>query len=343
MSGAARTYAVSELHVHLEGSVSLRTSIELAGRIAHPWGSLAPSELRKQFRYDSFADFLERIREMCRILNSEHALRRAARELSVFLGRHGILYAEVYTSPFIYVRWGLRFDAVLRAVVSGLEEGEARGGARCHVLLDTVRQWGPEVAMAMLEEFSRNPHRRVVGFGIGGEESVPFERFTGVFDRARSLGLGTVAHAGETGPPSDVEQAAFLLRVDRVAHGIRALEDPTLMRRLAGRAIPFDLAVTSNYRTRAWRGPHPIRDLLDQGIPVTLGTDDPSLFRTDPVREYGRARRFGALREAELWAIARNGIEYSFADEDTKGFMREQLDARVAASVHGSTEPEGGG
>lgn len=320
---------ITELHLHLEGSLPVKTAVAIAKMRHHPWGLLTPSQLRRQFSYASFDDFLAAIREMCRVLADPAALRRAAKELSLELRCHDVEYAEVYTSPYIYVRWGLDYSDVLMAVDEGFAEGEAEGGARCMILLDSVRQWGADAAHVVLDGFEATGAPRVIGFGLGGEERVPLADFGGVFERVRALGLRTVVHAGEGTNARDVWDAIDVLGVDRVAHGIRAVDDAELMRVLADRRIPLDVAITSNYRTRVvTANPHPVRQLVDAGVVVTLSTDDPSLFRTSMSREYARAKRWGALTDAELREIAINGIEASFASELEKETLRFSLASR---------------
>lgn len=321
----------TELHLHLEGSLFPRSAIELASGSGHPWSRDTEQSLRRKFTYSSFEGFLERIREMCSLLCSPVALQRAARELSLYLIRYGVSYAEVYVSPFIYMRSGISYEQVIGSVSDGFEEAEAEGGATCTILLDSVRHWGTDAAEAVLDAAARRPHDRVIGFGLGGSETPPLEEFVRHFERAGDLGLHRLVHAGETGAGEDVCKAIELLGVERIAHGIRALESERALAMLRERAIPLDIAVTSNYRTRVVRGEHPIRKLIDEGIATTLSTDDPSLFRTDPIREYVRARRFGRLRTEELFAIAGNGIEMSFAPPHLKEDLRRVLASRRAA------------
>ena len=327
-SGERRSFGVTDLHVHLEGSLFPDAAAELVTS-DHPWAGLTGSEIRKRFRFASFAEFLAAVRDMCLLLRSAEALASAAKALSVFLSQNGIEYAEVYHSPHIFVRWGMEYHEVLDAVEAGFEDGERRGGARCMILLDTVRQWGAEPAEKIVDEQQKRRKGRVIGFGIGGDETVSLVGFQKAFEGARVLGLGTVAHAGEHGPASDVADALDCLGVDRIAHGIRALDDPGLINEIRSRGVALDLAVTSNYRTKAVSGTHPIRYLIDAGVAVTLGTDDPSLFRTDPIREFRRARRFGRLDESELTAIARSGIEHSFATDEEKRHFRTALSQRI--------------
>jgi aminodeoxyfutalosine deaminase len=324
---------VTELHLHLEGSLSVESAVEIARQRSHAWGAFTPAQLRKRFAFADFFDFLRSIRDMCMVLASTEALERAAYELSLKLRREGVEYAEVYSSPYIYVRWGLDYGEVLRAVDRGFERGEAVGGAHCAILLDSVRQWGAEAAEKVIDGLEANRLERVIGFGLGGEERVDFREFRSLFDRARSLGLRTVVHAGEGAGAEDVWKAIDVLGVDRVAHGIRAIDDDELLRTLASRRIPLDLAVTSNYRTRVVSAvPHPMRRLIDSGVVVTLSTDDPSLFRTDLPREYVRARRFAALTQDELQQVARNGVDASFASTELKQQLRHLLEQRTTVA-----------
>jgi aminodeoxyfutalosine deaminase len=327
----AALIGITELHLHLEGSLSVESAVEIARDRSHAWGAFTPAQLRKRFAFADFFDFLRSIRDMCMILASPEALERAAYELSLKLRREGVEYAEVYTSPYIYVRWGLDYGTMLRAVDSGFERAEAIGGAQCAILIDSVRQWGPEAAEKVLDGLEANRVTRAIGFGLGGEERVPFEEFRALFDRARGMGLRTVVHAGEGTSADDVWKAIDILGVDRVAHGIRAVTDDALLQTLARRRIPLDLAVTSNYRTRVVTDvPHPMRKLIDAGVIVTLSTDDPSLFRTDLPREFVRARRFGNLTQSELQQVARHGVDASFASAERKRELHHLLDGRFA-------------
>jgi aminodeoxyfutalosine deaminase len=180
----------------------------------------------------------------------------------------------------------------------------------------------------VLDAFERAGCPRAIGFGLGGDEASPLELFAESFERARSLGLRTAVHAGEVSTAGDVRMAVEILRVERVAHGIRAVDDPALLAEIRDRGVALDVCLTSNYRTGAVRGAHPVRALLDAGIAVTLSTDDPSLFRTDLAREFRLARRLGLSRD-ELATIASNAIERSFADDGTKQAMRDALSARL--------------
>ena len=332
-----------DLHLHLEGSLPVEAAVRLARQIDHPWGLLTPRELKRTFRYASFSEFIDRIRDMCRVIASPGGLGLACSSLSLQLAAEGVRYAEVYVSPFIYMRWGATWKEVVHQCEEGFAMGEDGGGAHCAVLLDTVRQLEPGAGHAILDAWESEPWQRAVGFGIGGEESVPLARFADVFERARSLGLRTVAHAGEGSHAGDVRDAIEVLQVDRVAHGIRAVSDPGLLADLSHRGTPLDVAVSSNYRTRVVTSlPHPLRPLIDAGIRVSLGTDDPSLFRTSMQREVRVARRAANLTESEIRQLARNAIDNSFAPDSLKASLHRDLTARRRTDAGEAPLPDRG-
>ena len=329
MRGPRLAPSVAELHLHLEGSLRAASAVELAAARGLPWGELTPRQLQRKFRYASFVDFLYTVRDMAQVLCSYEGLERAAKELSASLSSSGVRYAEVYVSPVIYARWGLDTAEALLAADRGFAAGELEGGARCAILLDSVRHWGTDPAHAVLDAFERSGCTRAIGFGLGGDETTPLAQFEEVVARVRSLGLRPIVHAGETGPAGDVRTAMRTLGVERVAHGIRAVDDPELLAEIRERGVALDVCLTSNYRTGAVRGAHPIRRLLDAGIAVTLSTDDPSLFRTDLAREFRLARRVFGVSGSELATIASNAIEHSFATEETKATLRAELARRL--------------
>ncbi|MBI2212686.1 MAG: adenosine deaminase [Acidobacteria bacterium] len=328
MSAPRLAPSVSELHLHLEGSLRVESAVEIARERGLPWGELTAHELRRKFRYPTFTDFLMTVREMARVLSAYDVLERAARELSASLASAGVIYAEVYVSPNIYAHFGLDGAAALSAADRGFSTGEREGGARCAIVLDSVRQWGTEAAAAVLDAFERSGCARAIGFGLGGDEELPLALFEDTFHRARTLGLHTVVHAGEVSNAADVRAAIETLKVERVAHGIRAVDDPRLVAEIRDRGIALDVCLTSNYRTGAVRGDHPVRALIDAGIAVTLSTDDPSLFRTDLSHEFRLARRLGLSRR-ELATIASNAVTHSFARDDEKRRLRNRLRQRL--------------
>lgn len=306
----------SELHLHLEGAVFPSTLIHLAGR--DPKGPFRNSQqVRSRLVFRDFRDFLLLYRDLCRQIRSPSDYALLAGDLVRRLRREAITYAEVYVSPALVDRIGLSWPEVVDALEPVFVRHESAGRGTIRVLLDSVRQWGPGAAHHVLDLHEARPWARVVGFGVGGDEgSVAAREFSEVYERARSLALGTVIHAGEWAGPDSVREALDSLRPGRIAHGIRAAEDPALIRRLVKERVPLDVCLTSNAKTgavapRAGGLTHPVLILLRAGVRITLSTDDPGLFSTSLGGEYRRLAHLGASSR-ELARVARESRSAAF-------------------------------
>ncbi len=251
--------------------------------------------------------FFALYRDVCRQIRSAADYALVARALTARLARERIRHAEIYVSPAVAEKLGLDWFDVRAALESVFAAHEAARRGRVVVLLDIVRHWGPASADRVLDLHEKSPWRRVRGIGLGGEEKgFPAREFSEAFRRARRLGFMPVAHAGEWAGPDSVAETLERLRPVRLAHGIRAAEDPALLRLLARRGVVCDVCPTSNLATGAVPAgtAHPIRALLAAGVGVTLSTDDPGLFGTTLAREFRRVAGWGASG-AELLACAR--------------------------------------
>jgi adenosine deaminase len=189
-------------------------------------------------------------------------------------------------------------------------------------IFDAVRQFGADAAMRVVEAAKRCASKSIVAFGIGGDElSVPTEELRSVYDQAAALGLHRLIHAGEIGGPEKIREAVELLGVERIGHGIAAMNDPALMDLLADRRIPLEICPQSNIRTGALalqlRRPdariedHPLPALFRHGIPVVLSTDDPAMFHTTLIKEYEHAHQLG-MTENELLRLAQMSFDFAF-------------------------------
>jgi len=241
--------------------------------------------------------FLDFYRDVCRQLLGPADYAFVARGLVSRLARENVRWAEVTVSPAVVERIGLDWFDVVDALERVFSEHEAKGRGRVRILLDLVRHWGPASAARVFDLHAQRPWRRVVGFGLGGDETAFAARdFGDAYRRGRKAGLLAVVHAGEWAGPESVADALRFLEPVRIAHGIRAVEDPALLRALVKKGVVCDVCPTSNIRTGAVpRGEeHPLRRMLLAGVPVTLSTDDPGLFGTTLAGEYRRAASWGA-------------------------------------------------
>jgi aminodeoxyfutalosine deaminase len=290
----------AELHLHLEGSIEPETLVEI-----HPYLDLA--EVRDRFRFHDFAGFLQSyIWTNRQLLIPEHYA-IAARHCFAALHRQGIVYAEVTLSAGMVLWKEQNFHAIFDAIASEA----SRSPVQIRWVLDAIRQFGNEHARRVAELAVERKHDGVIAFGIGGDEvRGPVEWFRDVFAFAKRKGLRLVPHAGETDGPTSVWNC-LELGADRIGHGISAVRDHELMRRLRDDDIPLEVCITSNVCTGAALSleDHPVRRLYDAGVPIVINTDDPALFKTSLDREYKIARDEFGLNEAQL---AENSLRYAF-------------------------------
>ena len=282
---------LADLHLHFEGSVPRETLVELARKNGHAFGTPGTFETALA-RSREAGSFLRLFADCCRVFRTPQDYADAAAALARSLARE-LGHAEIYVSPEIWERFGLDRVAVLERIDGALREAEEETGARFLLLLDSVRQWGSDAADRVLDLFERTRLARIVGFGIGGDEtSVPARKFRKVYDRARALGLATTIHAGEWAGPESVEEALDELSPRRIDHGVRAAEDARLLAKLSRADVTLCVAPSSNLATGVFSGwkDHPLPRLLDAGVPVCLAADDPAIFGTSTAEEYRRAR-----------------------------------------------------
>ena len=308
------SYRLADCHLHFEGSLPAPTLQALAGRAGHPFANPATFEAARSAVRDS-AGFLALYAEVCRLFRSPFDFGEAARAIAGSLASGGVSYAEIYVSPEIATRMGLDAEACLAEIDRGFRESEAAGGTPCRILLDAVRQWGPESAQRVLDLHERTSLPSVVGFGLGGDESsVPAAAFAGVYARARALHLRTSVHAGEWGGADSLSEALDHLRPDRVDHGIASALDEHLLERLADESTALWVSPTSNVATGAASSfeTHPLPRLLDAGVRVAIGADDPLIFGTTTAREHDLLRdRFG-FGERTMRLLAENSWRAAF-------------------------------
>lgn len=297
----------AELHLHLEGAVSAATLVRLSRAAGLPLFPDAAS-VRARRKPGDPAAFLAFFGSVCRLLRDPGDYALLARDLLRRLVRERIAYAEVYVSPAIVERIGLPWLPVRDVLERAFARHERLGRGRVRVLLDSVRHWGPDAAARVLELHRRHLWPRAVGFGLGGDElSVPARAFRRVYARLPALSLAPLVHAGEWCGPESVADVLEHLRPIRIAHGIRASEDRSVVRRLARAGVALDVCPLSNLATGAVTGRHPALDLLRAGVRVNVSTDDPGLFGTTLRREFAFLARQGATGR-ELAALLRAGF-----------------------------------
>ncbi len=328
----------AELHLHLEGMLTPERVMALAQKYSV---QVEPGELEARYNPRGFSQFLELYKWATLFLREPTDYAMLAQDAVSSLQEEGVVYAEVTLSIGVML---LRKQnvaanfAALREVF--LRNGAAGTGPEVQFIFDAVRQFGPAPAMEVAKLAVEHKNDGVVAFGLGGAElSLPFSEFRGVYEFAGNSGLHLVAHAGETGGPEQIQDAIDLLRAERIGHGIAAIRSAALMNTLADRRIPLEICPTSNLRTNALDiqlnsahcklEQHPLPKLFRHGIPVTISTDDPTMFHATLVEEYSAALRMGLTVE-ELLAINRTAFEYAFLSESVRETFFAQLPLRAA-------------
>lgn len=306
---------LADCHLHFEGSLPVDVVEAMAARAGHPFAEPGRFAAARDDVTNS-GGFLELFAEVCRLFRCPEDYGEAALALGEALGEDGVAYAEIYVSPEIFTRIGLPQEACLAAVDAAFRARP--GGCDCRILLDVVRHWGPESAERVLSLHEQTRFASVVGFGMGGDEtSVPATAFSGVYARARALGLKTSVHAGEWAGPDSITAALDALRPDRVDHGIAAAADPRLCERLAEEKTTLCVAPSGNVATGvvASLESHPLRRLLAAGVRVALSADDPLLFATTTAGEFRVARERLGLEDSELLRLAENSWRTAFCSQ----------------------------
>jgi adenosine deaminase len=329
----ARIAPKAEIHLHLEGSIDLETLLAILRARGEPAGPEARPRLEALYAHRDFLHFLQNFRGVCACLRRPEDFARAASALSERLERDGVRYAEVFCSPAIFAAAGPPADEILDAVSGAARRRAGAGGPRMRFLLDGVRQFG----VAAQEDLVRLAHasRRydVIGIGLGGDErALPTAAFAPAYREARRLGLRTTVHAGEFDGPRSVWEALEALEAERIGHGVRALEDPELVRVLARQKTPLECCPTSNLRTgvvRDW-AEHPIPGLHRAGVAVTVGSDDPALFDTTLSGEWGVLEQRLGLAPAEVATIGLRTINAAFLPEAERRPLARALEQAAA-------------
>ena len=301
----------AELHLHLEGSVEPETLLEIDP-------ALTQEKVEEAYGYTDFLGFLRSYKWVNLRLTQPAHFALIARRLLERLSAQNVVYAEINLSVGVWLWRELPFEPYFAAIAAEA----ARSPVRVRFILDAVRQFGVEGAWEVARLGAGNQERGVIGFGIGGDEARgPALEFREVFAWARQQGLHLAPHGGETMGPQTVWDA-LECGAERIGHGIGAIDDPALVRRLAERRIPLEICITSNLRTGAVASlrAHPLRRLYDAGVPVTLNTDDPAMFGTKLEREYEIAATAFGFTEQELSGVAANAFEFAF-DESARALQ----------------------
>jgi aminodeoxyfutalosine deaminase len=330
----------AEIHVHHVGSASPRTVAELAAR--HP--GKVPSDLeglREFYTFRDFAHFVEVYLAVVDLLREPEDIRLLTYEVATDMAAQSIRYAELTLTPWTSVHAGIPIEAFVEAVEDARVAAERDHGIRMRWCYDIPGEFGLPSAEDTLGFALDHAPDTLIGFGLGGPEiGVDRPQFKDVFDQARAAGLHSVPHAGETTGPQTVWDALRDLGAERIGHGTSSVQDPALVDHLVEHQVPLEVCPTSNIATRAVARleEHPIRQMYDAGVFVTVNSDDPPMFGTTLNREYEIAAELLDLDERGIGELAKNAVRASFMTDAEKATLEGEIDdyTRRAADRSGS-------
>lgn len=316
-----------DLHTHLRGTMTPRIVRNLSKK------NRVDLDLRKIFednqplKFADFPSFLETYDLLGRVVRTRDDLHRLTYEYLRRVAREGTIYVEFMHSPTHSIQNGIDLEDQLNAIQSGIDAARNECGIIATVVATVVRHAGPDAALELSEQLVSLQHPIVTGFGLTGNElAFTAKDFAGPFYIAKRAGLGCTAHVGEWGSAKSVLEAVEVLELDRVGHGLNAVENLAILDTLARLEVGFEICLTSN---RLLKGVapanHPAKEMLNRGCKVTLATDDPGYFNTTPAKEYDIAQNEACFTPDEMLSILENSTSAAFCSSEEKETIKSLL------------------
>jgi adenosine deaminase len=324
-----------ELHIHLEGSIEPEMMLTIGRRnnISLPFPDVEAA--RAAYQFHNLQSFLDIYYRSADVLQTEQDFYDITWAYLQRCHEQNVIHVEPFFDPQTHTDRGIHYQTVIDGIVQALKDGQTQLGISSHLIMCFLRHLSPDAAMKTLEQ-ALAAQADIIAVGLDSSESgYPPELFEKVFERALANGFLTVAHAGEEGPPEYIRQALDLLKVKRIDHGVRCAEDQELMARLKQEQIPLTVCPLSNIKLGVFdrMGNHNILELLDQGLNVTVNSDDPAYFGGYMNENFMALHNDLQMDRHQAVQLARNSIEASFAEQDRIEYVTNILDD-YAASAH---------
>ena len=331
-----RTAPKAELHIHIEGSLEPELIFALAQRNSVALAYPSVEALRAAYDFSDLQSFLDIYYAGASVLLQEVDFHAMAMAYFARAAADNVIHAELFFDPQTHTDRGVPIDVVIEGLARACADARTQYGIDASLILCFLRHLSEDAALITLE--AALPWRQhLVGVGLdSSERGHPPEKFAQVFARARALGLHLVAHAGEEGPPAYIESALDVLRVERIDHGVRCVESPALVARLAAERVPLTVCPLSNVKLCVFEtlAEHNLPALLSAGLCATVNSDDPAYFggylNDNLVATFDALPQLGV---AEAYALLRNSFEASFASADAKAGWIARLDAVFVAAA----------
>jgi adenosine deaminase len=308
----------AELHCHIEGATPPALALEQARKYGLDVTGIIQNGA---YVWADFTSFVKCYDAVASLFRTEEDYALLAEAYLTELAEAGTIYSEIIVSPDHGNTIGLGADAYLRGLAAGIEAARAKTGIEGRMLITIIRHMGAEAAERTALYAARRDHPLVTGFNLAGEERMHrVADFKRSFDIARDAGLGLTIHAGELSGAFSVRDALDHVRPSRISHGVRAIEDADLVKRIADEGVVLETCPGSNISLQVFPdfASHPLRALRDAGCRVTLNSDDPPFFHTSLLQEYEIASQVMGFSDDEIDSMTRTAIEAAFVDEPTR-------------------------
>jgi adenine deaminase len=331
-----RAMPKAELHIHIEGSLEPELIFRLAERNGVKLSYPSVEALRAAYAFTDLQSFLDIYYAGASVLLKEEDFFDMAWAYFEKAAADNVVHAELFFDPQTHTERGVPIGTVIRGLHHACQRAHAELGISASLILCFLRHLSEDAAFAVLEQAL--PYREhFIGVGLdSSERGHPPEKFARVFARCRELGLHIVAHAGEEGPPAYIYSALDVLKVERIDHGVRCVEDPALVKRLAAERMPLTVCPLSNVKLCVFKtlAEHNLPHLLQAGLAATINSDDPAYFggylNENFVQTFAALPQLGAR---EAYQLARNSVEASFVTPAVKAAWVARLDDVFAAAA----------
>ncbi len=317
----------AELHLHIEGTLEPETLFRLAERNGIRIKFDSVEALRQAYRFNNLQSFLDIYYEGAGVLQKENDFYELTWEYLLKAKDQNVRHVEIFFDPQTHTERGIAFETVINGIYHALSDGARNLNISFCLIMCFLRHLPESDAMETLSQ-ALDFKDKITGVGLDSSESGhPPSKFIRVFEKARKEGFMTVAHAGEEGPPEYIWEAIQDLKVHRIDHGVRALEDKSLINELKRRRIPLTVCPLSNVKLRVFKDirEHSFKTLFDQGLCVTVNSDDPAYFGGYVVENYLALQNAFQLTRDDIAQLAVNSFNAAFISQDKKDIFIDQI------------------
>ena len=319
-----------ELHLHLEGAFTFEFLFDLIQKYGDEDNINSIVDLQNKFEFVDFNHLIQTWFWKNKFYRTPDDFKESTYETVKNLSSQNVIYAEVFFSPWDFTSNNLNVESITEATIEGIKNAERDFPIKCSLITDIVRNHGAGTAINRLNKITPYLNNGITGIGLGGDEfNYPASDFKNVFMEAKRRGFRLTAHAGEADGPQSIWSSLIDLQVERIGHGVRAVEDPLLVDYLLGKNIPLEVCITSNLKTKVFQSvnDHPFKYFFEKGLRVTINSDDPPMFGSNITDEFELIHKEFNYSENEISKLTKTAIDVSFLSESEKKIHLQQIDS----------------